>query len=90
MRIGDTEREATTRVCSPAPVSGSDRATRDRVDRLERLLAVGRVVATEPDLPTVLGQIVETARELTGAQYAALGVLDKRRDGSGAVPDRRR
>ena len=62
-------------------MSGSDRATRDRVDRLERLLAVGRVVATEPDLPTVLGQIVETARELTGARFAALGVLDKSRDG---------
>ena len=59
-----------------APVPGSDRAARDRVDRLERLLAAGRVLTSELDLPTVLEQILERARELTGAQYAALGVLD--------------
>ena len=62
-------------------MSGSDRAARDRVDRPERLLAVGRVLATEPDLPTVLAQVVESARELTGARYAALGVLDESRGG---------
>ena len=59
---------------------GSYRADH-RVDRLERLLAAGRALTSELDLPTVLDQILETARELTGARYAALGVLDDGRRG---------
>jgi signal transduction histidine kinase len=62
-----------------ASVPGFDRAARDRVDRLERLLAAGRTLTSELDLQSVLGRIIETARELTGAEYAALGVLDERR-----------
>ena len=62
-----------------ASVPAFDRAARDRVDRLERLLAAGRTLASELDLQSVLGRILETARELTGAEYAALGVLDERR-----------
>ena len=62
-----------------ASVPAFDRAARDRVDRLERLLAAGRTLASELDLQSVLGRIIETARELTGAEYAALGVLDERR-----------
>jgi len=34
---------------------------------------------SELDLDTVLGQVLEAARELTGARYAALGVLDANR-----------
>jgi hypothetical protein len=30
----------------------------------------------------VLRRVLETARELTGARYAALGILDERREGS--------
>ncbi|MDQ5835082.1 MAG: GAF domain-containing protein [Actinomycetota bacterium] len=62
-----------------APVPAFDRAAGDRVNRLERLLAAGRTLTSELDLPSVLGRILETARELTGARYAALGVLDDRR-----------
>ena len=58
-----------------------DRAARDRVDRLERLLAAGRALTSELDLETVLGRSLETARELTGARYAALSVLDERGGG---------
>jgi len=42
---------------------------------LRRLLEVGRVLMTELDLESVLEQVLQTARELTGAQYAALGTL---------------
>ena len=44
--------------------------------QLERLLDVGRRLVSELDLERVLTQVVEAARELTGARYAALGVLD--------------
>jgi two-component system, NarL family, sensor histidine kinase DevS len=64
-----------------ASVPAFDRAARDRVDRLERLLAAGRTLTSELDLESVLGRILETARELTGAEYGALGVLDERRGG---------
>jgi signal transduction histidine kinase len=46
---------------------------------LRRLLEVGRSLVTELDLDTVLDRVLETARELTGARYAALGVLNDRR-----------
>ena len=57
-------------------MAGLDGAARDSVNRLERLLAAGRALTSELDLPTVLGQILSSARDLTGARYAALGVLD--------------
>lgn len=40
---------------------------------------MGVELTSELDLPAVLDQILETARDLTGARYAALGVLDDRR-----------
>lgn len=43
---------------------------------LERLLDVGRRLVSELDLDGVLAYVLEAARELTGARYAALGVLD--------------
>jgi signal transduction histidine kinase len=48
-------------------------------DRLRRLIDVGRGLAAQLDLEAVLSQVVEVARELTGARYAALGVLDENR-----------
>jgi signal transduction histidine kinase len=45
-------------------------------DRLARLLEVGRGIMAELNLETVLDRVLVTAAELTGAQYAALGVLD--------------
>lgn len=45
--------------------------------RLRRVLEVGRAVVSELDLETVLQRVLEEARELTGARYAALGILDE-------------
>ncbi len=45
--------------------------------RLRVLLEVGRSLVTDFDLEAVLGRVLEAARELTGARYAALGVLDQ-------------
>jgi signal transduction histidine kinase len=47
--------------------------------RLRRLLEVGRSLVSELDLELVLDRVLEVARELTGARYAALGILDERR-----------
>jgi signal transduction histidine kinase len=46
---------------------------------IRRLLEVGRTLVTELDLALVLDRVLETARELTGARYAALGILNDRR-----------
>ena len=53
-------------------------ATRDD-HRLVRLIEVGRSLLSELDLDIVLDRVLETARDLTGARYAALGILDDRR-----------
>jgi signal transduction histidine kinase len=49
-------------------------------DRLRRLVEVGRALVSELDLESVLRQVLETARALTGARYAALGILDERKE----------
>jgi len=43
---------------------------------IRRLLDVGRVLTTELDTEVVLDRVLETAREITGARYAALGILN--------------
>jgi signal transduction histidine kinase len=57
----------------------SDEAIVD-AHRLERLIEVGRGLVSELDLEVVLGRVLEVARDLTGARYAALGILDERRE----------
>lgn len=47
--------------------------------RLRRLLEVGRGLVAELDREAVLNRVLEVARELTGARYAALGVLTQDR-----------
>jgi signal transduction histidine kinase len=47
--------------------------------RLTRLLDAGRSLVAQLDVELVLRRLLETARELTGARYAALGVLDAKR-----------
>ena len=47
--------------------------------RAERLLEAGRALVAELDTEVVLERLLETARELTGARYAAIGVLDEQR-----------
>jgi signal transduction histidine kinase len=44
--------------------------------KLERLLDVGRSLVAERDPDAVLMRVLEAARELTGARYAAMGILD--------------
>ncbi|MDA0167391.1 GAF domain-containing sensor histidine kinase, partial [Solirubrobacter ginsenosidimutans] len=48
--------------------------------RLRRLLDVGRSLITQLDPEAVFARLLEVARELTGARYAAIGVLDERRE----------
>ncbi len=55
--------------------------SRDVLDehRLRRLIDVGRGLVAQLDLEVVLNEVVEVARELTRARYAALGILDEDR-----------
>ncbi|HYB30273.1 MAG TPA: GAF domain-containing protein [Solirubrobacteraceae bacterium] len=46
---------------------------------LRRLLQVGRTVVSDLDADAALERVLEVAREVTGARYAALGVLDQQR-----------
>jgi signal transduction histidine kinase len=48
---------------------------------LRTLIELGRQVLEETELEPVLERVLVVARELTGARYAALGVLNERRDG---------
>src|SRR5687768_12452280 len=47
--------------------------------RVQQLLEAGRALVAELDTEVVLERLLETARELTAAQYAAIGVLDEER-----------
>ena len=62
-------------------------------ERFRRLIDIGTALLSELDLEAVLRSVVEAARELTSAEYAALGVLDNDRQGARALHlprDRRR
>lgn len=48
--------------------------------RLERLIEAGRGLVSMLDLESVLERLLHTARDVTGARYAALGILDERRE----------
>ena len=45
--------------------------------RMRRLLDAGRALVGELDPQAVLDRILAAAREVTGARYAALAVLDE-------------
>jgi signal transduction histidine kinase len=51
------------------------KATDER--RLRSLIEVGRSFVAQLDLDAVFNRVLEVARELTGARYAALSVLDR-------------
>ena len=53
------------------PVAG------ERERRLELLIETGRTLVSELDLEAVLQRVLDAARELTNARYAAIGVLDE-------------
>ncbi|HEX5799829.1 MAG TPA: GAF domain-containing protein, partial [Gaiellaceae bacterium] len=52
-------------------------SNRTELDRLRILVDAGIALSSELSLEAVLQRIVETAAELTGARYAALGMIDK-------------
>ena len=56
---------------------GPLRPASERERRLERLIETGRALVSELDLEAVLQRVLDAARELTHARYAALGVLDE-------------
>jgi signal transduction histidine kinase len=53
---------------------------RGRAERLRRVAAVGRQVVSELDTERVLRLVLDAARELTGARYAAVGILSEDRN----------
>lgn len=61
-------------------MESSDHST-EKVEegRFQRLIDVGSSLLSELDLEVVLQSVAEAAREVTGARYAALGVLDRER-----------
>src|SRR6202161_4457848 len=46
---------------------------------IRRLLDVGHAVMTDLDLGAVLDRVLQAGREVTGARYAALGILNEQR-----------
>ena len=46
-------------------------------EQLRRLNEVAKMLVSELDLEEVLDRVLELARDLTGARYAALGILDE-------------
>ena len=68
----------------PTNVTGQIEAPtgqRDSDAKLRRLLDVGRALIGELNPETVLERVLEEACSITGARYAALGVLDEERAG---------
>ncbi len=57
--------------------------TSDTLDEpaLRRLLDAGRQLVGDLDLDGVLDRLLRAALEVTGARYAAVGILDQRREG---------
>ncbi len=61
-------------------------------DRISRLSAASLRISASLDLNTVLHEVVETARELTGARYGVITTIDDSRQvqdfvTSGFTPD---
>ena len=60
------------------PVTSLEEIVRVR-DRFERLLAAGVAIYAQHDIDHVLQEVVDAARNVVGARYAALGVLSEDR-----------
>ena len=48
--------------------------------RLRRLIEAGRSLVAERELESVFERLLDVARDLTGARYAAIGILDEDRE----------
>lgn len=62
---------------------------------LNRLIDVGRSLLSELELDALLSRVLDVARELTGARYAAVGIMDPKRSGlerfiTSGIPDDQR
>ena len=68
MRSSDTRPDA-------GPEAGRGRHAETRVEELLTLNRVAVAITSELDLDSLLQQIVDSARELVGCRYAALGVV---------------
>ncbi len=69
--------EAVARVIALERALRGERATAEAARlRMARLVDAGMALAAELSLDDLLTRLVETAREVLGARYAALGVLD--------------
>ncbi len=62
-------------VNDPATTSISQEEANHLRERFERVLAAGLAIFSEHSLSAVLQRVVDSAREVVGARYAALGVL---------------
>jgi signal transduction histidine kinase len=49
-------------------------------DRLRRLIEAGRALVAERELENVFERLLDTARDLTAAKFAAIGILDETRE----------
>src|SRR6266550_7404038 len=65
-----TESESPSAAISTDALSGA---------RLRALIDARRAVLAELDLETILSKVLDAARALTGARYAAVGILDHER-----------
>ncbi len=63
----------------PVVIVGMGTMSTTDAEQIRRLFDVGRALVTEHDTESVLDRILREAREITGARYAALGVLDESR-----------
>jgi two-component system, NarL family, sensor histidine kinase DevS len=61
-------------------MAAEDRVSELEEERLRRLIDAGRSLVAERDLDRLLERLLAVARELTGARYAAIGVLDEHRE----------
>ena len=66
----------TSHTLTPDHRSASMSDSTDHLERLRVLVDAGIALNSELSLDALLQRIVETAAELTGARYAALGVID--------------
>jgi signal transduction histidine kinase len=64
-------------VVSVAEMGAPAQESPDQLDRLRLLVDAGIALSSELSLDTLLQKIVETAAQLTGARYAALGVIER-------------
>src|SRR5689334_16894820 len=88
-KLGDTPTPPAGRPGPPSPILFGREVEPSAEQRVQQLLALNRaaiVITSELELDSLLQRIVDSARELVGCKYAALGVLGAQRSGE-AIED---